>query len=52
MDNQIEYMKELKLFLCVDCGAYAKTKEKIKHYSTCKPGEAEYWAKHYSKEED
>lgn len=37
--------------VCNDCGAHAKTKEIVKHFSNCNPGESEYWEKFYANED-
>ncbi len=43
VDTPAEYV-----YTCDNCGAQSlKGCEFIKHYKTCKPGEAEYWEKHY-----
>jgi hypothetical protein len=36
------------IFTCNDCGAHASSPEDVKHYESCKPGEAERWGKYYS----
>jgi hypothetical protein len=51
MENEILKIDE-GIFQCVDCGAYAKSKEQIKHYITCSPGEAKRWEEYFSKEEN
>ena len=35
------------IWVCDDCGAYAKSVEDISHFDSCRPGESEYWEKHY-----
>ncbi len=43
VDTPAEYV-----YTCDNCGAHSlKGCEFIKHYKSCKPGEAEYWEKHY-----
>ena len=33
--------------VCNNCGAHAETEAGIKHFKTCKPGEAKKWEKFY-----
>jgi rubrerythrin len=40
MPNEYTHIEEAEVWTCNDCGAYAETKEKVKHYPTCKPGES------------
>ncbi|KKM07483.1 hypothetical protein LCGC14_1733400, partial [marine sediment metagenome] len=35
---------------CNDCGDYAEHELLIKHYSSCSPGEAEYWENYYNQD--
>lgn len=55
-DSDFEHMYEpdidLDMWCCVNCGAFADTVAEIKHYDTCKPGEAEYWRKFYEENPD
>lgn len=37
---------------CLDCGATAENNNAIEHYTSCKPGEAKRWEKHYEKENE
>ena len=30
-------------YVCDNCGAHNEKAENIKHYKTCKPGEAKFW---------
>ncbi len=35
---------------CNDCGASAEHELLVKHYSSCSPGEAEYWENYYNQD--
>jgi len=37
-----------KYFTCNNCGACAERIKDIRHYATCKRGEAERWRKYYN----
>ena len=42
-----EFYKGVMINKCNNCGAYAEEGTKIKHYDTCRPGEAKYWENFY-----
>jgi len=41
-----------EIWCCNDCGAYAGSKDKIKHHKSCKAGESEEWMEFYSRPEN
>jgi len=36
---------------CNNCGAYADSPERIKHYKNCKQGESKKWEKFYEEDQ-
>ena len=46
MDTETTYVDEADVHVCNNCGACAGTVVGIKHYATCKKGEAKKWEKH------
>ena len=42
------YMSDVRIYVCKDCGAYAKSMGAVKHFNNCIPGISERWAKYYS----
>lgn len=52
MSDEFTYIKEAKIWNCNNCGAYHKKKKKIKHYSTCTPGESKKWEKIYGEQKE
>jgi len=41
------HIEEAGVHQCINCGAYAKEIDQIKHYESCKPGEAKKWEMFY-----
>lgn len=50
----IECDGEFVAIQCVNCGAYAQTREGVRHHKNCGPGESARWEKTYEEanEED
>lgn len=40
-----------QMVTCLNCGAFAiytRDSNRVKHYSSCQPGEAKFWERHYA----
>jgi rubrerythrin len=38
---------DLSVWVCNNCGAFAETKEQVRHFETCKAGESKRWEQYY-----
>lgn len=45
---EVTFIEEADVYVCDNCGAFAPMIVDIKHYKTCKPGEAKHWEHFYS----
>ena len=53
--HNIQHLVEedyLDIWQCMDCGAHAKTAEKIEHHDSCKAGESKQWEEFYANAEE
>lgn len=48
MDSETTFDEDAEMYICNNCGAHSESPESIKHYKTCKPGEAKKWENFYS----
>lgn len=51
-DTETTYLDEIGIYSCNNCGACASSINAIKHYTTCKKGEAKKWENFYEKNND
>lgn len=46
---EVTFIDRGEVYVCDNCGAFAKRAEDIKHHDTCTPGESKKWENYYNK---